>query len=223
MKKRNLSENEKNYLSTYPIPDSLKQEAVTLTFEKGELLSRQGEFFPYLFFLTKGKVKVCITEANGKNLLLRFYYAGSMLGSVELFLKGHATTTVTAITAVTGIGLPMNACIRQSTLDTPFVHFIAQSMAITFDKSSKRNAANMLYPSEVRLCAYIEATNENGRFEENLTEIADLLGVSYRHLLRNISLLCTLGILKKMSRTAYRIQDPKALRDMASDCYLIYE
>ncbi|MFA9465367.1 MAG: cyclic nucleotide-binding domain-containing protein [Velocimicrobium sp.] len=222
MKLEKLLKQQWTKLDKYHIPEPTKQEAVLLSFAKGEFLCLEGERFPYLLLLIKGKVKVCITEANGKTLLLSFYYPGAVLGDVELMLDGVGTTNVTAITPVTCIGIPMKACKLALNQNLTFMKCTARTIAEKFVTSSKHNTTNMLYTIENRLCAYIEATNENGYFQENLTEIAELLGTSYRHLLRSMASLCEHGVLKKCSRTNYKIVDFYALREKATDCFLNY-
>lgn len=204
------------------IPDEIRHKAVMLHFNKGEVLCRQGFDFPYLYYITEGKVKVCVTEANGKTMLISFYLAGSTLGDVEMMLNCNATTTVTAIAPTTCIGLPMKSCRIALTNNLSYMRSTAEAIAIKLDKSSKRNATNMLYSLENRLCAYIDATNENGHFHENLTEIAELLGTSYRHLLRLMASLCQDNILTKLSRTKYQVADFIKLREKAKDCYYNY-
>ncbi len=218
MKLDNLTEKQLEKLNLYHIPDALKKEAILLSYQKGELLCKEGEAFSYLLFLIVGKVKVCITEANGKTLLLSFYYPGTVLGDVELMLDNIGTATATAITPVYCIGIPMKLCKLALDQNLTFLKCTSETITEKFMISSKRNATNMLYTIENRLCAYIEATNENGYFQENLTEIAELLGTSYRHLLRSMALLCEHRILQKCSRTRYKIIDSNALWQKAKDC-----
>jgi CRP/FNR family transcriptional regulator, putaive post-exponential-phase nitrogen-starvation regulator len=55
-------------------------------------------------------------------------------------------------------------------------------------------------------------------FHENLTEIAELLGTSYRHLLRTLSELCDKDILKKEG-SSYIVTDEKTLMELSADLY----
>ena len=222
MKQDILTKKQIQTLDQYYIPDEIKKEAVLLSYQKGELLCKQDANFPYLLLVITGKVKVCITEANGKTLLLSFYYPGSILGDVELLLDSKGTTNVTAITLVDCIGIPMKACKQALTQNPVFLKYTSQTIATKLVKSSKHNATNMLYTLENRLCAYIEATNEDAYFEENLTQLSELLGSSYRHLLRCMDLLCKNQVLEKCSHNKYKILDFKQLRQKAKDCFLLY-
>lgn len=53
---------------------------------------------------------------------------------------------------------------------------------------------------EVRLARYIHFTRRGDMFEERLTEAAEYLGVSYRHLQRIIARFCDEGILERTPR-----------------------
>lgn len=89
------------------------------------------------------------------------------------------------------------------------------------DSSSRNGSINLLYPLENRLASYIMATmgNENRiEFDETLTEIAELLGTSYRHLLRTINNLVSKGILRK-DKAGYEVIDEEMLSSLAIDLY----
>lgn len=56
------------------------------------------------------------------------------------------------------------------------------------------------------------------RFDENLTEIAELLGTSYRHLLRTLSEFCERRILKKEG-SSYIVTEEETLMELSVDLY----
>ena len=60
----------------------------------------------------------------------------------------------------------------------------------------------MLYPLENRLASYIleTYTNEDSNNAENLTQISELLGASYRHLLRVLNKFESEGIKKRNNK-----------------------
>ena len=81
---------------------------------------------------------------------------------------------------------------------------------------------NMLYPLENRLVRYIlEAYSTNYSQDENsesLTHISELLGTSYRHLLRVLDKFCSENIIKKSNKTIV-ILDTQKLENLAGDLY----
>jgi len=91
--------------------------------------------------------------------------------------------------------------------------------------ASNNSSINLLYPLENRLASYIVAfastDNDNIKkltFKESYSEIAELLGTSYRHLNRTLNKFCLEGILTKFDRD-YLIEDFNKLLYLAGDLY----
>lgn len=204
------------------LPQFALDNAKYICFKKGEYLCQEEEKMEYLLFILSGKAKISITAANGKSLLLNFYGKGQILGDVEIMLSDSVgTTNVVALTEIECIGVSVTYCKEVLSTHIEFMNFIAASLAAKLNRSSRYSAMNILYTLENRLCAYIVSTHENGEFQENLTELAELLGTSYRHLLRTMQELCEAGVLERCSRTKYKIKNLPALKERAEDCFLI--
>ena len=76
-----------------------------------------------------------------------------------------------------------------------------------------------LYESlESRLASFILKTEKDGVFSYNLTECAELLCTSYRHLLRIINLFCSTNKLIKNGKS-YRIIDRDYLEKISSNSF----
>ncbi|MEG2718091.1 MAG: helix-turn-helix domain-containing protein, partial [Clostridia bacterium] len=73
-------------------------------------------------------------------------------------------------------------------------------------------------PLQARLCSYIRIVCANGFFHEKLTELAELLGTSYRHLLRTLDALCAQGVLSR-EENGFRVMDEEALQRLGGDAY----
>lgn len=204
------------------LPQFALSNAKYLRFKKGEYLCREEEEVTYLLFILSGKAKISITAANGKTLLLNFYGKGQILGDVEIMLsETMGTANVVAVTEIECIGVPAKYCKEVLSTNIEFMNFIAAMLAKKLDRSSRYSAMNILYTLENRLCAYIVSTHENGEFQDNFTELAELLGTSYRHLLRTMQELCEEGILERCSRTRYQIKDLGAIKERAEDCFMV--
>jgi hypothetical protein len=76
------------------------------------------------------------------------------------------------------------------------------------------------------LASYVYTTGERSKglrknticFSENLMEISELLGTSYRHLLRTLNNLCEKQVLMKTAE-GYEVLDEKTLVYMSADLY----
>ncbi len=195
-----------------------------LFYRKNEYMVKEGEEIPYLLFLTEGKAKVFTSLSNGKSLLLCFYQGFKVLGDLEAVDDVKAVTNVQAIADSLCIGIPYRIVRKYLLEDARFLRYICSSLGGKLNRCSKNSSINLLFPLENRLASYIYTTGERTlkkpfiTFHENLTEIAELLGTSYRHLLRSLSELCDKNILKKEGST-YIVIDEKTLLTLSADLY----
>lgn len=210
----------KNELQKYGLSDFEAGDVRVLKFEKGQYLCRESFPMEYLLFMVNGKAKAFINVSNGKSLLLAFYAKSGILGDIELMTDGICTTNVQALTEVTCMGIPMKHCGERLRRNVTFMNFVGTHLARKLDRCARNGAINILLPLETRLCSYVLMTNEDGLFNENLTEVAELLGTSYRHLLRTFDSLRKDGILEKVAR-GYFIKDGIELQIRAQDFYTV--
>lgn len=206
-----ITSTHKKYLSGFGLVDIEEDGLSVRSFKKGEYLFEQGAPLDYLVIITKGRIKVFSLAANGKTLLFCYNDPGTILGEVELMTNAFASSSVCADTDVQGIMIPFDRYRDYLLSNIVFMNRICLIMAEIVAQNSINGASNILYPFEARLCAYISMTNENGRFNPKLTEVAEFLGTSYRHLLRTLDNLCTKGVIEKTSQ-GYVIKDDLKLR-----------
>lgn len=219
-----------NYIAKHHIAEFFSQDITPymelFLFKRNEYICREDESIYYLFFLVDGKAKVFTTLSNGKSLLLCFYGPLQLLGDVEMIKVQNATSNVQIIEDTYCIGIPL-AKVRELLLDdAKFLRFICDSLGGKLNRCSKNSSINLLYPLENRIASYILATGvtvkSNGKsimvFDENLTQIAELLGTSYRHLLRTLNTLCSKGAMVKKD-TYYEVTNEPILKSLAADLY----
>ena len=190
-----------------------------------EYICMQEEAMEYLWFLVEGNAKVVKVLENGKNLLLSFYEPFSVIGDVELIQAKHASCTVQALSTCYLLALPIDKFRAALQKDIKLMNFICNALAQKLDHISNNSSINLLYPLENRLASYInmvamEQEGSQGKrvFHENLTQLADLLGTSYRHLLRILNRLCQSNILIRQ-KEGYMIIDEIELAQLAEGLY----
>lgn len=218
------------YISKYKIDDIFTMEARDhmnlFLFKKNEYICRENEDIKNLYFFVDGKAKVFTTLRNGRALLLCFYEGFKVLGDLELFYQRTATTNVQVIEDSYCIGISTDK-IKENYIDDPkFLRFICNSLSEKLNRCSRNSSINLLYPLENRIASYILLSRENDyysssreiEFSENLTEISELLGTSYRHLLRTMDSLCRKGALQKKDN-CYIVVDKAILKKLAVDLY----
>lgn len=120
------------------------------------------------------------------------------------------------------LAIPRNIIEKIALKDVHFLSYVCKQLAFKLSSASLSSSMNMLYPLENRLVRYIlEAYSTNYSQDENsesLTHISELLGTSYRHLLRVLDKFCSENIIKKSNKTIV-ILDTQKLENLAGDLY----
>lgn len=189
-------------------------------YKKDEFILRQGYPCPYVLLVLEGKMKVFNAAPNGRTLLFCYDTTSGIIGEVEFAADcDAAASSVQAITDAVCIGIPRERYKKELKGNIAFMNAVSIALAHKLFRSSKNSAAMMLHPLDARLCAYIAMANEDGCFKEKLIDVAQILGTSYRHLLRTFNNLCAIGVLEKAPR-GYFIKDEVALKRISDDCYM---
>ncbi|MCF0149326.1 MAG: cyclic nucleotide-binding domain-containing protein [Clostridium sp.] len=201
----------------------IRENIELLFFDKRELIFREGESISHLMFFVEGKAKVYITLENGRLLLLDFYKELDTLGDLELVTNDIASCNVEAIEPCVCIGIPINFIKNNYKTDINLLNFLCNSLGEKLKRSSKNSSINLLYTLEKRLASYIifigvKEDYQRFKFDETLTVISELLGTSYRHLLRTLNKLIDNKILCK-KEDSYIVLDYKKLKKLSADIY----
>ncbi|WP_230159637.1 cyclic nucleotide-binding domain-containing protein [Peribacillus sp. Bi96] len=202
--------------------EGLKEKLSLYQFQNGEILCSKGDEIHKMYFLVKGKVKIYTTSPEGKALIVRFKTPLALIGDVE-YIKGmHVLHSVQAVSEGYVISVHYDDVRSMENNRVEFLHFLLQVVTQKFYTESHATSLNRLYPVEIRLASYLLSLSSEkcgSIFHEemstsNLTEIADLIGTSYRHLNRVIHKLCEEGIIQRIKGSLY-IKDLSRLRERA--------
>ena len=220
MTKEKLRPEHMEVMAEYGLADINGEDVSVLHFRKNETLLAQGYPSETILLVLSGKMKVFIMSPNGKTLLFCFYTTKGILGEAE-FATGAKTAamSVQAITDVSCIGIPRERYHEYLTQNITFMRAVSEALAKKLFRCTRNSAITILYSLESRLCAYIAMTNSNGYFNEKLTEVSEVLGTSYRHLLRTLDNLCKQGNLQKAEK-GYLVTNQAALTQKGDDFYL---
>ena len=221
MKIQNIMKSDLDLLLQYGLHDIDLKDAERFFFEQGDYLLREGEPIDCIYFVVSGKAKVCLNISNGRQLLLSYFLSEGIIGDAELMIGRHtAITTLQAVSDFICIGLPLTVYAAALKNNITFVNYIGKELAEKLMQSSINRAITILQPLDARLCAYITQTASGGIFRETLTEVAELVGTSYRHLLRCLDKLCKDKILQKQVY-GYQIINQHELNKKAGDLYVL--
>jgi CRP/FNR family cyclic AMP-dependent transcriptional regulator len=75
------------------------QNAVTRNFQKGAILITCSDQSDTVYFVLEGELKICITDEDGKELILNFISAGESFGELAVFTGEPRSADVIARTA----------------------------------------------------------------------------------------------------------------------------
>ena len=184
-------------------------------YKKGEHIFKYGDPLTCICFFISGRAKVYSLLSNDKHYLHTFYKCFEIIGDVEFVNHSHIKTNVQALSDVYCLLLPLCKCHDMLYDDRKFLRAACSHLSHKLDITGQFNSHNLLYPLEERLASYIMNTSDNLIFSENLTALSELLGTSYRHLLRTLRNFCDNGYLLK-EKGYYKIIAPNQLRALGA-------
>lgn len=199
-----------------------------MSFERGECICNTGDELEYFYFNVYGKLKVYTLMENGKSLLLRFNKPLSVVGDLE-FMSGYKIKcNVDSLNESHLIGIKLEDIKNQVGSDPVFLSFVIKSLGYKLYTISNSTSINLLYSLEKRFASYIisisgEEAGARGINElktSSMTEMATLLGTSYRHLNRVIRELSDKGVVSKKNGNI-TVLDYPSLKKLAGE--LLYE
>lgn len=202
---------------------ALRENLRLCRFEPGERICSQGETSQDLYVLVKGKVKVYTTSPEGRTLVLSFKLPLEVIGDLEYVRDAETLNTVEAVSPVTMLGIPYRWLRQYGRDHVPLLHFLLDAVTRKFYAKSNSLSFNLLYPVEVRFASYLLSLcgEEPGQMltqrltTESLSDAANLIGTSYRHLNRVIRQFCADGLIER-NRGSIIVKDRDGLRRLGS-------
>lgn len=183
-------------------------------FEPDEFIMREGERSEYLYYLTEGRAKLFLSQENGRISLINFIEAPCFIGEMELLDEQRLPQGVKAISLCKCYRIRMSECREELLRDTRFLQYLCRFLSEKATKNTNNYMRNQAYPLKVRFAEFILKMSVNGYYREPHTEVAEFLGVTYRHLLYVLAQFVEEGMLEKMKH-GYRIMDTEKLERVA--------
>jgi CRP-like cAMP-binding protein len=195
-----------------------------LQLDNGEMLCSSGETLQFMYFLVQGKLKIYSVLDNGKSVLLRFNRPLSVIGDLEYLTDYPVKNNIQSLAPSHLLGIKITD-LRNEFGDNPrFLKFLIKNLSHKLYTISNSTSINLSYPLENRIAGYFIATisdeNNSPLIHEiktsKFTEIASLMGTSYRHLVRVINQFIRDGVLDKENGFIV-IKDMERLKELAGD------
>lgn len=171
-----------------------------------------------LFYLARGRAKLTQTLANGQIILVDFFTAPCFIGEMEL-IEHHPnyTFTVTALSDCWCLALDSLALRNQLLADAQFLQNLCRYFVHKNYRNIQTATRNQRFTLAQRLADFILLTAHDTLYHEKHTQVADYLGVTYRHLLYVLAQFVQQGILTKRPGGGYLITDRPALTALAHE------
>jgi len=187
-------------------------------FTAGERLAAVGEPLERLCFVVEGCATVHSLMPNGRAALLMEYRGVQTIGELELLTGVPVySSEVRAVSrgAMLTIALPQSAA--QLLADPAVLLYLGGEVARKLDRSSRLAAQDRLYPLAARLAAYLLYAQRGQQGTLNLTRVSELMGASYRHLLRTLHTFVLRGWIVRDGEAGYQIVNSDALAQLGRD------
>lgn len=183
-------------------------------FDAGDEICRQDERPEYLYYIFDGTIKLFFTQRNGKTYIIDFLKAPCFIGEAELLVENTYTRGVTALAKCGSFKIDIKKCGQMLLEDPVFLRYICRYQVEKSTRFTQNYGHNKAYPLKVRFAEFILMNSRNDIYREQHTEVAEFLGVSYRHLLYVLSDFVDRGILEK-AEEGYRIKNRRELEKLA--------
>lgn len=187
------------------LPKATHEHFTLVRYEPGATICAQGDDAHYLHFLVDGKIRVAHTSAAGKRLVLSFKRPFDLIGDIEYVRRTPYLNTVEAVTAVEMLVIRFDDLARHAADDVAWLHYLLEEITRKFELKSQSMSFNLFYPVDVRLASYLLSMTPDeralGSTVDELTDIADLIGTSYRHVNRTLKRFVEQGLIERDRRS----------------------
>lgn len=181
-------------------------------FTAGQTIVTAGEPLQWLGFIVEGSAAVRTLMENGRVAMITEYRGVQTVGELELLTQepAYLTCDIRAITVVEMLYIPLDAAREKLLHDAAMLRFLGREVARKLEQTSRLAAQDRLYPLAARLAAYLLHACRDGVAAPHLTRLSELMGTSYRHLLRTLGLFGDAGWIAREGG-GYRVLDADAL------------
>lgn len=211
------------YLRRYPVQQLFSAPVEALlevhVFKKGEYVCEELVPPQRLYFLVKGRVKLYMIHQDGNVSLAQYYDQGDILGELEFLGIRNESQSIQAVEDSACLALSFKEHGELLLSDAVFLKNLSKLIAEKMLRGISKLVVTQTYPLENRMAAYLLEKNQEigdgAWIRISLTDLAQYLGVSYRHLSRVIRYFAEVGWIEK-ERGRLRIKDKDSLKEKAA-------
>ena len=210
------------YISDKPFTEYFQKNiavyAKLVEFEENEYVFVQDEIPEFLYLMVHGRCRVQTLLPNGKGIILHTMKAPCLIGEMEL-IREVPTFTVQTLESCRMLSIPFKQCKEYLLEDA----FFLRKLCFELIGKERMNAAALIhafgYPLENRLAKFILENRQEDKFIVRKVDVAESLGVSYRHVGKVMKDFVDKKYLMK-EKFIYTIINENALMDLAKELEL---
>lgn len=183
-----------------------------IQFEKGEFLLMSGEELSNFLLCVDGRIEIYNLSKTGENFTIAYCDSFSFLGDMEFLSDTVTPNNVQALNTVTCISIPIDYNRNLLENDITLYKFLGKNVVKTSSIAINDRIKYQNTPAIDRLKQYLRLVAKDGLIDMNLNEIAKILKISYRQLMRHLNTLCEEGYISKgEKRGTYKLVQNKTL------------
>lgn len=182
-------------------------------FEPDEVIMEEGTRPVYLLYLVSGRAKLYLSHDNGGITLINFLSAPCFIGEMELLDEDRLASGVKAITVCECYAIRLDECRDRLLRDAKFLRHICLFLSRKAISNTNNYSMNQSYPLKNRLASFMLETSVGGYYREPHGEVAEYLGVTYRHLLYVIADFVKEGLIEK-TPSGYRLLNVDKMKSL---------
>lgn len=157
-----------------------------IEFTNNEVIQKEGHNMLFFYFIVQGKAKIIKNQSNGKRMILQFLKEGDFIGDLTITGAEKVTKDVLSIGDTVCLATPVDYVDKILMENKVFLRKISKYIGEKLLSRMDFYVDNQTYELKYRLAEVMLAASIDDVFKENYLQIAEYLGVSYRHLLHTI-------------------------------------
>ncbi|HLQ70330.1 MAG TPA: Crp/Fnr family transcriptional regulator [Bacillota bacterium] len=192
------------------------------TYQKGEVIYREGEPLEYLYIVHQGRVKVYYLFSSGKEQLIRVLEPGEFMGELALFADKELDSYADAMEK-TEICMIHRSDMQQLMLQHPTIAIkILEQFSNRIDETERLVGELSAKDVETRIAGYLlKLVKEKNRrtivLPMSKKDLASYLGTTQETISRRLSNFQMNHVIEQKGHRHIEIIDEEALEDIAAE------
>tara|TARA_R110000782_G_scaffold78293_3_gene155819 strand:- start:4245 stop:4934 length:690 start_codon:yes stop_codon:yes gene_type:complete len=197
----------------------LLRDAREHTAKKGKALLEQGDEGDFLVILLEGQARVTVYTSNGREIVLDYVGAGSVLGEIALLDGGTRTASVIAMEPIRYLTLSRSLFERVIAENHGIALRLMRELAQRLRRANQTIENDRAYAAAPRLARFLlrllaNAEPESDSIALSQTELAMFAGISRENINRQLNLWSQAGLVE-LEQGKVRVLDVEWMEDVA--------